>query len=326
MSEDKNVQFEFYLNRQGVAGQKGEKGDKGFSPIITVKENTNLSYVLNIQNELESFETPNLKEGLVPEDRGGTYVRKDSATGKEYFGAIDLASQTQAGGVYFANKEDLRAKVSDKAITPADIDELNIINNVATKNEVVTLDETTQIKRGGLQVSDGFVTNRLSVSEGSENDLTVSVQGFGMQIDTSCPLSMRINHNILDFFEDSLTYRKTDGTEIDLLAGGGGGISEIPVASVDTLGGIKVGENLVITEDGTLNAQAGGSEYTAGQNITIDENNVISATGTLVADVIDGGDSTSAYAVPKGAPNVIANAGSGSSIRANKGKIDIEIV
>ena len=34
---------------------------------------------------------------------------------------------------------------------------------------------------------------------------------------------------------------------------------ELPIASKDVLGGIKVGENLTITEDGTLNAQAGGN-------------------------------------------------------------------
>ena len=34
---------------------------------------------------------------------------------------------------------------------------------------------------------------------------------------------------------------------------------ELPIASKDVLGGIKVGENLTIDEDGTLNAQAGGS-------------------------------------------------------------------
>ena len=34
--------------------------------------------------------------------------------------------------------------------------------------------------------------------------------------------------------------------------GGGGGITEIPVATTDTLGGVKVGEGLEITEDGTL--------------------------------------------------------------------------
>lgn len=34
---------------------------------------------------------------------------------------------------------------------------------------------------------------------------------------------------------------------------------ELPIASADTLGGVKVGENLTITEDGTLNAEAGGA-------------------------------------------------------------------
>ena len=48
------------------------------------------------------------------------------------------------------------------------------------------------------------------------------------------------------------------------IEGGTGGITEIPIASKDTLGGIKVGANLSITEDGTLNAVGGGSEEGAG--------------------------------------------------------------
>lgn len=38
-----------------------------------------------------------------------------------------------------------------------------------------------------------------------------------------------------------------------------GGISELPIASSEVLGGVKVGENLTITEDGTLNAEASGT-------------------------------------------------------------------
>lgn len=37
-----------------------------------------------------------------------------------------------------------------------------------------------------------------------------------------------------------------------------GGSGDLPIASASTLGGIKVGDNLTIEEDGTLNAQAGG--------------------------------------------------------------------
>ena len=38
-----------------------------------------------------------------------------------------------------------------------------------------------------------------------------------------------------------------------------GGISELPIASTEILGGVKIGENLTITEDGTLNAKASGT-------------------------------------------------------------------
>lgn len=36
-----------------------------------------------------------------------------------------------------------------------------------------------------------------------------------------------------------------------------GGLTELPIASADTLGAVKIGENLSITEDGTLSANAG---------------------------------------------------------------------
>ena len=38
-----------------------------------------------------------------------------------------------------------------------------------------------------------------------------------------------------------------------------GGMSELPIASTEVLGGIKIGENLTITEDGPLNAEASGT-------------------------------------------------------------------
>lgn len=37
-------------------------------------------------------------------------------------------------------------------------------------------------------------------------------------------------------------------------SGGGGGSYVLPIAAADTLGGIKVGDNLTVEEDGTLNA------------------------------------------------------------------------
>lgn len=53
-----------------------------------------------------------------------------------------------------------------------------------------------------------------------------------------------------------------------------GYITEIPIASAGTLGGIKVGDNLEITEDGVLSATGGGSNEIAGtHNKVLNRNN-----------------------------------------------------
>lgn len=52
----------------------------------------------------------------------------------------------------------------------------------------------------------------------------------------------------------------------------------LPVASANTLGGVKVGANLTITQDGVLNATGGGggggTEYVAGEGIVISGNTI----------------------------------------------------
>ena len=53
-----------------------------------------------------------------------------------------------------------------------------------------------------------------------------------------------------------LKYRDKDGNFVVLPTGG---MRELPIASSEVLGGVKVGENLSITEDGTLNAKASGT-------------------------------------------------------------------
>lgn len=76
---------------------------------------------------------------------------------------------------------------------------------------------------------------------------------------------------------------------VDLNSGGGGGGYVLPAATSDTLGGIKVGENLTVEADGTLNAQA-GSQYelppataeTLG-GIKVGQNLTVEADGTLNA-------------------------------------------
>ena len=78
------------------------------------------------------------------------------------------------------------------------------------------------------------------------------------------------------------------------LSNGEGGVFILPIATTDELGGIKVGQLLEIAEDGTLSAVKQTDQnfttelkskleelknYTAGANISISEDGVISATG-----------------------------------------------
>lgn len=101
-------------------------------------------------------------------------------------------------------------------------------------------------------------------------------------------------------FVDSLTYieqlkviaevlNKTVEVVNEIIESGGSGYI-LPPATNEKLGGIKVGENLTITEDGVLNAEAGGGVLSA--NVEQTENGaVISITdkdGTTTATISNG--------------------------------------
>lgn len=64
----------------------------------------------------------------------------------------------------------------------------------------------------------------------------------------------------------------------------------LPIASADTLGGIKVGNNLTIDEDGTLNATGGGSG-TSGDLSNLKYNYVVDGE-RLYVDRVNGNDET----------------------------------
>lgn len=68
-----------------------------------------------------------------------------------------------------------------------------------------------------------------------------------------------------------LKYRDKNGNFVVLPTGGGSGSYELPIASAETLGGVKIGENLTITEDGTLNAEASGSSVLSPGAVIYDE-------------------------------------------------------
>ena len=159
--------FKWYLNRQGVRGAKGDKGEKGFSPIITEKENTKESYVLHIQNETDdtSFDTPNLKEGLVPEDLGGTYVKLNRDTGKQYYGNIDEGTNTIKGIVRFAT--DVEASNGEEvtaAVTPDQVAASYTTKATTNKLSADLTALTTQEQNDVIALGKRITTNETNIS------------------------------------------------------------------------------------------------------------------------------------------------------------------
>ena len=51
-------------DEQGIQGPQGEKGDTGETPVITVVEDTPLSYKLNFKTSVDDITTPNLFKAL----------------------------------------------------------------------------------------------------------------------------------------------------------------------------------------------------------------------------------------------------------------------
>ena len=113
------ISFKWYLNRQGIQGQQGERGEEGFSPTITVNEDTLTAYTLKVQNKTGSFVTPNLRQ--VVSDSGGTYIRYDRTSGNLYAGNADFATTEQAGIVRFCTEEELNSAYDGSVISPADL-------------------------------------------------------------------------------------------------------------------------------------------------------------------------------------------------------------
>lgn len=69
---------ELILNEQGPQGRQGEKGDAGFTPIISVKDNTPSNYTLNILTQDGQITTPNLKANLPAGGATGQVLTKNS--------------------------------------------------------------------------------------------------------------------------------------------------------------------------------------------------------------------------------------------------------
>lgn len=221
------VDFKYYLNRQGVRGQRGEKGDTGYSPIITEKTNTSTEYVLHVQNETDdtSFDTPNLKEGLIPEDLGGTIVRYNRETGKQYYGEIDNATEDVAGVV----------KLEPELTTLNPASETSVLTAQAAVDHYASLTGNNSFTGSNVFIK-GISVKSIT---GNDPDGFTIVQNSESKI-VLTDNAVSIGRNTLPLILNGTTVTK-NGDEV------------LSVADVD-------GETIEVTENGKLHVIGGGTD------------------------------------------------------------------
>lgn len=262
------------LNKQGPQGVIGPQGNPGFSPVITVEEDTSTNYKLNIQTEQGSFITPNLKGSIPAGGSAGSVLTRTESGGAE-FTPLPFASTDKAGIVMFATQKDVDDGETGLAITS------DVIRNYYTKTQTdgkyvdltsqqeitgrkdfYELRTNTIAERGG----NGYISYQRDSIDSNLNSVTIG--------GASTP-NVYINRGGLI------------GTNIDSNNIGSYALTSLPIASTTTLGGVKVdGTTIVIDSNGVISSQGGGSSYTAGNGIDI-TNDEISIDTSVVATKSD---------------------------------------
>lgn len=262
------VDFKFYLNRQGVRGQRGEKGDTGFSPIITEKTNTPTEYVLHVQNETDetSFDTANLKEGLIPNDLGGTVVRYNRETGEQYYGEIDNATEEVSGVV----------KLEPELTTLNPASETSVLTAQAAADHYASLtgDNSFTGSNGFAKsiYTKGIIGNDpdgFTISQNNESKISLTQYAVSIGRNT-LPLILN-GTTVTKNGNEVLSVADVDGTTIEVqdgklhVIGGGGGSGDITAAGNNTFSGNNTFNGQVVFTSGVCNANK--AEYLTEEDV-----------------------------------------------------------
>lgn len=273
--------FEFYLNRQGVRGRKGDKGEQGFSPVITEYDTGNpLEYVLRIQTEDGVMYTQNLRPEFV--NNGGTYLRFNQSSNVFSIDAADYATTSSQGEVRLANSGDVAALTSTTtAVTPKDVD--TILTNKGYAASISNLQSNVSDLDGDLTSLYGTVTNLSGTVSSLSNTVTANynntVKLSGNQsINNAKTFTGQINtNNIYNVTGDRTMIRYYTSTDSLLLAGATTQNIYLRTSATGKLIHQKDGAEYEVYDESNL------PEYTAGRGIDI-TNGEVSISDEISAD------------------------------------------
>lgn len=273
-------EYELVLNEQGPQGRQGEKGDAGFTPIISVKDNTPSNYTLNILTQDGQITTPNLKANLPAGGATGQVLTKNSGeqddcswqnlpnATEEVEGIARLATETD-----FTATED--SSVSNNSIVTPELFnnqfELQFENNA---KDLVTRDTKQTITGKKTLMADTTVPYN---SEAQKGRLVTNVIANDYLIPLIEPYdnngSFRIGGATPDAPEEVRNGFDIDNTLYNYgvtyyNAGQSGKI----IADFNIADYVKAGSNITINKDGenhlTINSTGGGGGTTDYNSLT----------------------------------------------------------
>lgn len=281
-------EYTIELNQQGPPGIQGEPGADGFSPQITVAQQSNTSYVLTILTSEGQFNTPNLQGAGVPSNGiYGQYLMSNGGSDAQWVD-LPVATEGSQGIISIADSDDLENNDNTSAITPA------ILNN--------KVQPATPATQGLVHPN-----NPLYISPTDNGELFILQANVGQQGTVQYGPQQSDITNMrflgLDDNRPSSEEAKLNGVWL-------------PPALSNMLGGVKPdGTTITITSDGTISAagtsyvlpqatatELGGIKANTKQNTDTQEVRIDTATGMLytapgLPETIDGGNAGSYDAV-----------------------------
>lgn len=294
-------EYELILNEQGPQGRQGKKGEAGFTPIISVKDNTDSNYTLNILTQDGQITTPNLKANLPAGGATGQVLTKNSANQDDCSWQNLPNATTEVEGIArLATEEDFEA-AEDSSVSNTTIVTPALFNsefvkqsaNFVTRDTVQSIDASKTFRNGLL------VYNNLTIPYNSSSQNGKIVTNASVD-DVSIPIvePYDINGSFrIGAVKEEASEDVQNGFDInnDWISGAQGvtyyevGQKGKLVASFNIDKYVKAGDNVTIDKgsDGslTINTTGGGSgDATLAGDNSFTGNNIFTGISTFNGD------------------------------------------
>lgn len=271
-------EYELVLNEQGPQGRQGKKGEPGFTPIISVKDNTDSNYTLNILTQDGQITTPNLKANLPAGGAIGQVLTKNSANQDDCSWQNLPNATTEVEGIARLATEEDFGTTEDSAVSGTTIVTPALFNSEFVKQSAnfVTRDTEQSIDAFKIFQNGLFVYNNLTIPYNSDSQNGKIVTNASVN-DVKIP--------IVEPYDVNGSFRI-------------GAVKE--EASEDVQNGFDINNNLVsgaqgvtyyeVGQKGKLVASFNIDKYVkAGDNVTIDKGSdgslTINSTGGGIAEI-----------------------------------------